>query len=90
MSAKASLWENGFQESYYSEFKLDLGSVERFRNLGELIESIHQTIHYYNQNRIHSALKMPPQRFPELQKQKILDAKKDVYKLVAQFRGLTY
>jgi transposase InsO family protein len=78
-----SPWENGFQESYYSGFKFDLGSVDQFQSLGELVEAIHRTIRYYNQNKIHSALKMPPEKFLELQKQKISDAKKEVYKLAA-------
>src|SRR3989344_5012255 len=30
MSAKSSPWENGFQESFYSQFKVDLGYISRF------------------------------------------------------------
>lgn len=63
MSAKSHPWENGFQESFYSGFKLDLGDVNRFETLGELIEAIHQTINYYNTKRIHTALKMSPINF---------------------------
>lgn len=63
MSKKASPWENGFQESFYSEFKMDLGDQNRFESLGELIEAIHQTIYYYNHKRIHTALKMSPVDF---------------------------
>lgn len=66
MSKKASPWENPHQESYYSHFKLDLGSSNRFETLGELIEAIYQTINYYNQRRIQSVLKMPPVKFKEL------------------------
>jgi len=62
-SAKASPWQNGFQESFYAGFKLDLGHIDRFENLGKLIEAIHLTLHYYNNQRIHTALKMPPQNF---------------------------
>lgn len=59
MSKKGSPWENGFQESYYGKFKLDLGlEFERFETLGEFVESIHRTINYYNQTRIHKSLKM--------------------------------
>lgn len=65
MSHKASPWENPHQESYYSQFKLDLGDPERFETLGELIEAIYQTISYYNERRIHSVLKMPPASFRE-------------------------
>lgn len=63
MSKKASPWENGFQESFYSEFKMDLGDQNRFESLGELIEAIHQTIYYYNNQRIHTKLKMSPADF---------------------------
>ena len=63
MSTKASPWENGFQESYYSNFKLELGNPNRFNDLGELIEAIAQTIYYYNHKRIHTKLKMPPELF---------------------------
>ena len=32
----------------------------RFDSLGELVYEIYQTIHKYNNRRIHAALKMPP------------------------------
>ncbi len=63
MSRKSHPWENGFQESFYSGFKVDLGFINRFAELGELIETIHNTIHYYNNRRIHSTLKMSPLKF---------------------------
>lgn len=56
-------WENGYQESFYGKFKLELGDPQRFKTLGELVAAIYQTIHYYNTARIHSALKMPPRVF---------------------------
>lgn len=59
-SRKGCPWQNGFQESFYSNFKLELGDVKRFDHIGELIEAIHQQIRYYNNERIHSAHKMPP------------------------------
>lgn len=59
-SNKGCPWQNGFQESFYSNFKLELGDVRRFNHIGELIEAIHCQIRYYNNRRIHSALKMPP------------------------------
>lgn len=59
-SKKSSPWENGYQESFYNNFKLELGSSLRFRDLGELVEAIHRQIHYYNTRRIHTALKMSP------------------------------
>lgn len=63
MSAKASPWENGRQESFYGKFKLELGHPENYPTLGELMEAIAGQIHYYNHQRIHSALKCPPETF---------------------------
>ncbi|RLC37945.1 IS3 family transposase, partial [Candidatus Falkowbacteria bacterium] len=60
MSNPGCPWENGYQESFYSQFKIDLGDPNRFENLGELIYNIYQTIYIYNNERIHSKLKMPP------------------------------
>jgi len=63
MSKKGHPWENGFQESFYSHFKLDLGWTNQFETLPELIEAIHLQIHYYNTKRIHTKLKTQPQTF---------------------------
>jgi len=60
---KSSPWQNGHQESFYSNFKLELGDLRRFPELGQLIEAIGQQISYYNTRRIHLSLKMPPLRF---------------------------
>lgn len=62
-SKKSSPWENGYQESFYNNFKLELGRANRFEDLGQLAEAIHQQICYYNGRRIHTALKMPPAQF---------------------------
>lgn len=66
MSHKNSPWENAFQESFYSQFKVDLGFVSRFETIEELIEEIYQTIYYYNNQRIHTSLKMAPVLFKQL------------------------
>jgi len=65
MSRKSHPWENGHQESFYSNFKLELSDPERFNDLGELVEAIAQTIYYYNHDRIHTTLKMSPVQFKE-------------------------
>lgn len=70
-SRKGSPWQNGFQESFYSGFKLELGDIRRFNHVGEMIEAVHQQIAYYNNRRIHSAIKMPPALYRERQKQKM-------------------
>jgi putative transposase len=62
-SKKGCPWENGYQESFYSHFKVDLGDPSRFETLGQLVFAIHQTIHTYNTTRIHSALGMSPVQF---------------------------
>lgn len=63
MSAKGSPWQNGKQESFYSQFKLELGHPEIFPTVGELVEGIAAQIYYYDHKRIHSALKCPPTVF---------------------------
>ena len=62
-SAPGCPWENGYQESFYNQFKVDLGDPARFNTLGELVLTIYQTIYAYNHTRIHTALKMPPAEF---------------------------
>ena len=64
-SNKKAPWENGYQESFYSQFKVDLGDPSRFKTLGELVYEIHHLIWKYNHTRIHSALRMPPVRFAQ-------------------------
>ena len=58
-------WENGYQESFYDKFKVDLGDPNRFNTLGELVTEIYRTIWAYNHTRIHSMLNMPPVVFAE-------------------------
>lgn len=62
-SAPGCPWENGYQESFYDKFKIDLGDPSRFKILGELVYAIYQTIWQYNNTRIHTSLKMPPVQF---------------------------
>ncbi|MBI2117842.1 IS3 family transposase [Candidatus Peregrinibacteria bacterium] len=59
-------WENGYQESFYSSFKVDLGDPNRFASLGEFVYALYRAIHTYNRSRIHTALKMPPLTFAKL------------------------
>lgn len=65
-SKKGCPWENGYQESFYGKFKIDLGDPNRFNTLGELVFEIYKTIHIYNKTRIHSALKMSPYEYTKL------------------------
>lgn len=72
MSAKSSPWENGFQESFYSQFKVDLGHVSRFETVEELVEAIYQTIYYYNNQRIHTSIKMAPVSFRHIYEKRLV------------------
>jgi len=70
VSDKASPWQNGYKESFFGRFKEEFGEPDRFDSLGELIAEIYKQIHYYNNLRIHTALKMPPVAF----RQKVVDS----------------
>lgn len=61
-STKSSPWQNGFQESLYANFKLELNPNHNPER-GQLVAAIHHQVHYYNTSRIHTALKMAPQQF---------------------------
>jgi len=63
MSAPGCPWENGYQESFYKGFKLDLGDPNRFNTLGGLVAHIYHTLNYYNQRRLHWVLKLTPRQF---------------------------
>lgn len=64
MSKKASPWENGYQESFYNNFKTDLGlEFDRFDHEGHFLEAIHYTLYKYNNTRIHTSLKTSPAKF---------------------------
>lgn len=56
-SPKGKPWHNGRQESFFSHFKLEFGSLKRFSTVEKLIEGIGQHFHWYNTKRRHSALK---------------------------------
>jgi len=66
MSRKSSPWENGSQESFYGKLKFELWNLNRFWTIAEVIEAIHLYIYYYNNNRIHTSLKMTPVDFAKL------------------------
>jgi hypothetical protein len=62
-SNKASPWQNGRQESFYQKFKLELGDPRNYNDLGELFAAISKQVFYYNNERIHTALKTSPSLF---------------------------
>ena len=59
-SKRASPWQNGFMERWFGNFKLELGSLNRHKDLARFHEAVALAIFYYNTRRIHSALKMSP------------------------------
>lgn len=59
-STRASPWQNGFMERFFGSFKPELGRLANYQDLGQLHEAIALTLHYYNHERIHLALKMSP------------------------------
>lgn len=65
VSDTGSPWQNGYKESFYSHFKDDLGRTDRFNSPGEFIAGIYQQVHYYNHQRIHTAIKMPPVKYAQ-------------------------
>ena len=67
-------WENGYQESFYGKFKVDLGDPSRFKTLGELVAEVYQTVWVYNHTRIHTVLRMPPRIFAQKQENNSLKA----------------
>lgn len=56
MSNKSSPWENSYQESFSSHFKVQLADINRFYDIAELVEEIPKLIWYHNNERIHSVL----------------------------------
>lgn len=59
-SDKASPWQNGFMETWFGNFKAELGPLNQFQDVAQLHEAIALQVHYYNTERIHSALGMSP------------------------------
>lgn len=53
-------WQNGFMERCIKSIKEELGSLANYHNVDELYTGIANAIHYYNHDRIHTALKMSP------------------------------
>jgi len=65
MSKKGSPWQNGYQESFFGNWKVDIGDINRFETLGEVIAELYRSIYYYNNLRIHTSLGMSPRKFSE-------------------------
>lgn len=54
-------WQNGFMERFFNSFKTEVKEeIRYFKHVEELYERIANWIYYYNFERIHTALLMPP------------------------------
>jgi len=64
-SAKASPWENGFQESFYGKFKpeLELQNLPFCPSFREIYDHLAKQMDYYNNHRIHTSIWEIPSLF---------------------------
>ena len=58
-SNKSSPWQNGFMERWFGNFKREF-YPSQYKDLPQLHEAVALHIHYYNTQRIHTALDMTP------------------------------
>lgn len=56
-------WQNGYMERCIESVKDELGPLGRYQDLDELYVGVINAIVYYNNERIHTALKMPPKAY---------------------------
>jgi putative transposase len=56
-------WQNGFMERCIQSIKEELGPLAQYQDLDELYVGIAHAITYYNNERIHTTLKMPPKAY---------------------------
>ena len=56
VSDKGSPWQNGYMESFFDKFKVEVGDLNRFEDPGEFFEAVYQQIYYYNNRRMHSSI----------------------------------
>ena len=71
MSKKSSPWENWLQEWFYWKLKTELWDLNRFNTLEEAISEVYWYIYYYNNSRMHTAIKMTPVEFRKIEQEKI-------------------
>lgn len=64
-------WQNGFMERCIKSVKEELGPLANYHDVDELYVGIANAIHYYNHNRIHTALKMSPSAYATSLKPKL-------------------
>lgn len=63
-SDKGKPWQNGFMESFFRTFKTEMTTrLRQCQTISQVYEQIANWIYYYNNERIHTALKMSPKAF---------------------------
>ena len=65
-SKPGSPWQNGFMERCIKSIKEELGPLTSYQDIDELYVGVTNAIAYYNNDRIHMALKMPPRAYAKL------------------------
>lgn len=65
-SRPGSPWQNGFMERCIKSVKEELGPLVQYQDIDELYVGVTNAIAYYNNERIHMALKMPPRAYAKM------------------------
>lgn len=65
-SKPGSPWQNGFMERCIKSVKEELGPLTQYRDIDELYVGVTNAIAYYNNERIHTKLKMSPRAYAKL------------------------
>jgi transposase InsO family protein len=62
-SRPGSPWQNGFMERCIKSVKEELGPLANYQDIDELYGGVTNAIAYYNNDRIHTTLKMTPRAY---------------------------
>ena len=63
MSRKGNCMDNGAMENFFGRLKVEMFYGEHFQTVDEFVNCLKEYIHYYNNERIVSKLKMSPVKF---------------------------
>lgn len=63
MSRKGNCMDNGAMENFFGRLKVEMFYGEHFQTVDEFIDCLEEYIHYYNNERIVSKLKMSPVQY---------------------------
>ena len=63
VSRKGNCMDNGAMENFFSRLKVEIFYGEHFETVDEFINCLNEYIHYYNNERIISKLKMSPVQY---------------------------